>query len=54
MSLPEMNALYERLKQRGKPEEDNVRLYWMTRDSFGQALSMGSPPPEEPRAFYSV
>ena len=49
-----MKALYELLKKRVKPEEDNVRLYWITRDSFEKALSIGSPPPKEPPEFYIV
>jgi CRISPR-associated protein Cas2 len=54
MDLAEMQKLYAALKQRVKPEEDNVRLYWITRDSFGKAMSIGSPPPEEPPTFYIV
>ena len=54
LNLPEMKALYELLKKRVKPEEDNVRLYWITRDSFEKALSIGSPPPKEPPEFYIV
>ena len=54
MNLAEMQQLYEAIKRRVKPEEDNVRLYWITRDSFSKALSIGSSPPEEPPDFYIV
>ena len=54
MDLQEMKPLYEKLQRRVKPEEDNVRVYWITRDSFEKALSIGSPPPEEPPDFYIV
>ena len=54
MDLQEMKRLYEKLKRRVKPEEDNVRLYWITRDSFTKALSIGSPPPTEPPDYYIV
>ena len=54
MDLPQMNRLYEALQKRVKPEEDTVRLYWITRDSFEKARSIGSPPLEEPPAFYIV
>jgi CRISPR-associated protein Cas2 len=54
MDLQEMKQLYEALKKKVKPEEDNVRLYWITRDSFERALSIGSLPPKEPPDFYIV
>jgi CRISPR-associated protein Cas2 len=49
-----MQNLYAALLKRVNPEEDNVRLYWITRDSFAKALSIGSPPPEEPASFYII
>lgn len=54
MDLSKMQKLYDALKRRVKPEEDNVRLYWITKDSFERALSIGSPPPEAPPDFYIV
>lgn len=54
MSLDEMQRLYKTLKRRVKPEEDNVRLYWMPKDAVGRALSIGSPKPQEPPDFYIV
>lgn len=54
MDSSKMQQLYDALKRRVKPEEDNVRLYWITKDSFERALSIGSPPPEAPPDFYIV
>ncbi|MEM1279180.1 MAG: CRISPR-associated endonuclease Cas2 [Cyanobacteria bacterium P01_H01_bin.152] len=54
MDLQEMKKLYEALKKKVKSEEDNIRLYWITRDSFEKALSIGSPPPKKPPDFYIV
>lgn len=52
MSLSDMKKMHEVLQRKIKSDEDNVRLYWITRDSFQKALSIGSPPPEEPPEFY--
>jgi CRISPR-associated protein Cas2 len=54
LTLKEMQNLYAALLKRVNPEEDNVRLYWITRDSFAKALSIGSPPSEEPASFYII
>lgn len=54
MDLAAMQQLYQALQKRVNPEEDNVRLYWITRDSFTRALAIGSSPPEEPPSFYIV
>jgi len=54
LELQEMRQLYQALQRRVKPEEDSVRLYWITRDAFQRALSIGHPPLEEPPDFYIV
>jgi len=54
MDLSAMKQLYEALQKKVNAEEDNVRLYWITRDSFERALTIGSPPPEAPPEFYIV
>lgn len=54
MDLRGMEKLYTALKRRVKPEEDSVRLYWITRDSFGRALAIGETPLTEPPGFYIV
>jgi len=54
LELQEMRQLYQALQRRVKPEEDSVRLYWITRDAFQRALSIGDPPLEEPPSFYIV
>lgn len=54
ISHTEMQRLYLAIKRRVKSEEDNVRLYWITRDNFSKALSIGGSPIEEPPDFYIV
>ncbi|NJL48300.1 MAG: CRISPR-associated endonuclease Cas2 [Leptolyngbyaceae cyanobacterium SM2_5_2] len=54
MELDDMKVLYKALKRRVKPEEDSVRLYWITPDSFKRALAIGEPPIAEPPTFYIV
>jgi CRISPR-associated protein Cas2 len=54
MDLAEMQKLHAALQRRVNPEEDNVRLYWITRDSFSRALAIGSPPPTDPPDFYII
>jgi CRISPR-associated protein Cas2 len=54
MDFQSMGQLHKALQKRVKSEEDNVRLYWITRDSFEKALSIGSSPPQEPPGFYIV
>jgi CRISPR-associated protein Cas2 len=54
MDLPSMQQLYTALQKRVKTEEDSVRLYWITRDTFGKALAIGQPPIQEPPGFYII
>ena len=54
MELDEMKKLHRAIQRQVKPEEDSVRLYWMTPDAFKRALAIGEPPIEEPPAFYIV
>ena len=54
MNLAEMQQLHRALKRRIKSEEDNIRLYWITPDSLSRALTIGSPPPEEPPDCYII
>lgn len=49
-----MLKLYELVKKRVKPEEDNVRFYWLTAEAVNKSLSIGSKPPEEPPKFYII
>ena len=54
MDLKKMKKLHEAIERRVKPDEDSVRLYWITRDSFERAMVIGQPPLEEPPSFYIV
>ena len=49
-----MKKLYAAILKRVNPEEDSVRLYWITPDSFQRSLAIGHPPLEEPPSFYIV
>ena len=46
MSLAEMKQLHQQIAKRVKPEEDNVRLYWIAADALSRTLTIGSEPPE--------
>jgi CRISPR-associated protein Cas2 len=37
-----------------KPEEDNVRFYWIAADAVPRTLTIGSAPPEEPPTVYII
>jgi len=54
MDRPKMKKLYAAILKRVNPEEDSVRLYWITPDSFQRSLAIGHPPLEEPPSFYIV
>ena len=54
LSLPKMQSLYVKVLKRVKPEEDNIRFYWIPLDSVPRTLTIGSPPPEKPPNFYII
>ena len=54
IDLPEMKQLYEALQKKVKPDEDNIRLYWITKDSFSKALSIGGTPLTAPPDYYII
>jgi CRISPR-associated protein Cas2 len=54
LDLKEMQQLYQAIQRRVKPEEDSIRMYWITRGSFQKALSIGGPPLQEPPDVYIV
>ncbi|MBE9077429.1 CRISPR-associated endonuclease Cas2 [Romeria aff. gracilis LEGE 07310] len=54
LSLAEMKALHQRIARRVKPDEDNVRLYWVPVNALARALTIGSPPPEPPPESYVI
>lgn len=54
LTLDEMRKLHQKINKKVKPEEDNVRFYWISKDSVSQALTIGSPPPEPPPTVYII
>jgi CRISPR-associated protein Cas2 len=54
LSLEEMRKLHGKVKKRVKPEEDNVRFYWIAADAVPRTLTIGSAPPEEPPSVYII
>jgi CRISPR-associated protein Cas2 len=49
-----MVKLHQQVLRRVKPEEDNVRFYWLTAEAVNQSLAIGSEPPQEPPSFYII
>jgi hypothetical protein len=37
-----------------KPEEDNVRFYWLSKDATSKTLTIGSKHPEPPPQYYVI
>jgi CRISPR-associated protein Cas2 len=54
ISLDEMGKLYELVSKKVKISEDNVRFYWIPRDSVARTLTLGSSVPEEPPSVYII
>ncbi len=54
LSLEDMKKLHTKIARRVKPEEDNVRLYWIAADAMPRTLVIGSPPPQPPPEIYIV
>jgi len=54
LTLDEMRKLHQKINKKVKPEEDNVRFYWISKDSVSQALTIGSPLPEPPPTVYII
>ena len=54
LSLAEMRQLHQKIAQRVNEAEDNVRLYWITKDTLAQVLTIGSELPQEPPDTYIV
>jgi len=52
LSLAEMKALHAKVQRRVKPEEDNVRFYWIASDALPRTLTIGSDLPQPPPDFY--
>ncbi len=54
ISLDQMKKLYEQVKKRVKPQEDNVRFYWIPSDALPKALAIGSALPKPPPNVYII
>lgn len=54
LELEEMQQLHSQVRCIVKPEEDNVRFYWITREAVSKVLAIGSHPPEEPPNAYII
>ncbi|MBD3886701.1 CRISPR-associated endonuclease Cas2 [Phormidium tenue FACHB-886] len=52
--LAQMKKLHSHVVQRVKPDEDNVRFYWIAADCLPKTLTIGSNPPEPPPKAYIV
>ena len=54
ISLDEMRSLCEKTKKKVKPQEDNVRFYWISAEAVSCSLTIGSELPQEPPNYYVV
>lgn len=54
LTLTQMQDLYEKVEKRVKPEEDNVRFYWISKDSASKTLTIGSQSPTPPPDYYVI
>ncbi|HAG81714.1 MAG TPA: CRISPR-associated endonuclease Cas2 [Cyanobacteria bacterium UBA12227] len=54
LSLPEMRQLYEKVKTLVKPEEDNVRFYWISEEAVSRSLVIGGEAPQPPPTYYVI
>lgn len=54
LMLAEMRELYEKVQKKVKPDEDNVRFYWLSKDAASKTLVIGSKLPEPPPQYYVI
>jgi CRISPR-associated protein Cas2 len=54
ITLTEMRQLYEKVKKKVKPTEDNVRFYWISPESTTLTLTIGSNVPKPPPNSYII
>ncbi|PSB02102.1 CRISPR-associated endonuclease Cas2 [Merismopedia glauca] len=54
LSLEEMRQLFKLIEKRVKPQEDNVRFYWISQDAVSRVLTIGSESPESPPKYYVI
>ncbi|HBE16860.1 MAG TPA: CRISPR-associated endonuclease Cas2 [Cyanobacteria bacterium UBA11149] len=54
LSLDEMRELYQKVQRLVKPDEDNVRFYWISEEAVSRVLTIGSSGPEPPPKYYVI
>jgi CRISPR-associated protein Cas2 len=54
MDLDEMRQFYQLVSRRVKPEEDNVRFYWISTEAMTRVLTIGSVEPQFPPTCYVI
>lgn len=54
ITFPEMQKLHQKVLWRVKPQEDNVRFYWIAADAVARILTIGSEVPQSPPEFYVI
>ena len=51
----QLKQMYGSIKKLAKPNDgDNVRAYWVPKESWGKGFTLGSNPPEEPPNLYII
>jgi CRISPR-associated protein Cas2 len=54
ISLDEMRQLHQKVKKLVKPEEDDVRFYWIPTEAASMVLTIGSSKSEPPPKYYVI
>lgn len=54
LSLEEMRELYQKVQRLVKPDEDNVRFYWISEEAVSRVLTIGAQGPEPPPKYYVI
>ncbi len=54
LSLEDMRELYDNVKKRVEPQEDNVRFYWVSKEAVSRILTIGSVSPQAPPQYYLI
>ncbi|ACK73900.1 CRISPR-associated protein Cas2 (plasmid) [Gloeothece citriformis PCC 7424] len=54
LSLEEMRVLYQKVKKRVEPLEDNVRFYWISNEAVSRVLTIGGESPSPPPNYYLI
>lgn len=54
LDLYEMKKLHQAVQRRVKPEEDDVRFYWIAADAMPRTLTICSDAPQPPPDVYIV